>query len=100
MSFRDAAHRPVKRGDRVTVEGCYATVLNTSDPDHDVDEGRMIYFAPSMTVVFDIDGSEERLLCEIAEDGGYDCVDAHLLIASPLLDIAVGLARAEFGVQA
>lgn len=96
--FQDFNGQPIGRDSRITVDGAFATVLNLSSPDGDVDEGRVIYFPPSMTVRFDVDGTEERLLCEVADDGAIQCDDAHVLVSSPLFEMMHGLAKREWGI--
>lgn len=97
--FQDFNGQPIARGARVTVDGAFATVTALSAPDGIARQGLIEWFQPSMTVRFDTDGLEERLLCETMDDGSIECEDAHLLVSSPLFELAFGLAKHEWGMN-
>lgn len=95
--FQDFNGQPIARDSRVTVDGAFATVIRLSAPDGIDHDGLVEWFQPSMTVRFDTDGLEERLLCETLDDGSIECDDAHVLVSSPLFEMMHGLARREWG---
>lgn len=99
VGFQDFNGQPIARGARVTVDGAFATVTALSAPDGIARQGLIEWFQPSMTVLFDTDGTEERLLCYTTDDGSIECEDAHVLISSALFEMAFGLAKREWSAS-
>lgn len=91
--FLDGHGKPIGLGERVSVDGHFATVVGLSDPDADVSDGRTTYFPPCLSVRFD-DGDEERLLFEHSYDCAYRCEDAAVLVVSRLFEFVADLSRA------
>lgn len=91
--FQDFNGQPLTEGARITVDGAFATVTALSAP---TNHGETAFFPPWMTVQFDVDGTEERLLCEFTDGLAIVPEDAHVLVSSPLFEMMHGLAKREW----